>query len=365
MPAETDARTVKIPISKPQIGDAEVRAALDVLRSGQLVSGRRVAEFEAAVARYQGAQFGIATSNGSSALVVALLAHGIGPNDEVIVPAFTFFATASSVIAVGATPVFADIDPKTFNLSPDSLRRAISDQTRAVIPVHLFGQLAAMDAIAELTHSAGLALIEDAAQAMGAETPSGQRAGAWGSACLSFHPSKNMTTTEGGMIVTSDPKVAERARQIRNQGRGKDGQHMLVGSNYRLTELCAAIGLEQLKRLPGFERARQANAAQLDESLPSVQRPYRLPGSRHVFQQYTVRTSHRDQLLKRLHTAGVDARIYYKRPLHLEPAFAQTARAGDDLSEAERAALEVLSLPVHPAVTSKQLALISQLVAEE
>ena len=238
---------MQVDIAKPVIGDPEIEAVVAVLRSGRLIQGPLVAQFETRFAQYHGASFGVAVCNGTVALTAALMAHGIGPGDEVLVPAFSFFATASSMLSVGARPVFVDIDEQSFNLDVDDARSKIGPRTRAIMPVHLYGLPADMEAIATLASEHGLALLEDSAQAHGARI--GRRSvGTWGTAAFSFYPSKNMTTSEGGMVLTNDAGVAERLRLIRNQGMSAQYQHELLGFNFRMTELCAAIGLQQLER---------------------------------------------------------------------------------------------------------------------
>ncbi len=356
---------MKVPISKPLLGESEIQAAVEVLQSGQLIMAERVRAFERQLAAYQGVQHAVATSNGTTALIAALLAHEIGPGDEVVLPAFTFFATASAVVSVGARVAFADIDPQTYTLCPDSVERAISPKTRAVIAVHLYGQLAAMPRITELCAQRGLALIEDAAQAQGAslvDTAQPSKAGSWGSACLSFHPSKNMTTMEGGAVLTNDASIAERLRRIRNQGRDELGQHLMLGSNYRMTELSAAIGLEQLKRLPEFEQRRIRNAQYLNEHLVGVETPFVRSGYHHVYQQYTIRCTARDRLQQALREAGVDARVYYAQPLHRQPALSAHCHTPFTLTETDRACQELLSLPVHPSMTEADLELVADTV---
>jgi perosamine synthetase len=350
-----------IEIARPVLGDAEKQAVLEVLDSGQLVQGARVAEFERRFAAAHGARHGIATSSGSTALTVALLAHGIGPGDEVIVPSFSFFATASSVLATGARPVFADIEPETFTLSVHAADAALSPRTRAILPVHLYGHPAELPAFADLCARRGLALIEDAAQAHLAAID-GRCVGTWGTAAFSFHPSKNMTTTEGGMVLTNDDVLAERMRLLRNQGMRTRYLHELVGSNFRMTEVCGAIGLVQLGRLPELTAARARNAAHYDERLAGVRIPGTRPGVRHVFHQYTVRVPaglDRDDVAARLRDRGIDARVYYPRGIHQQPALTSgrgdAGRDAPTLPETERACREVLSLPVHPRLTRTDL----------
>jgi dTDP-4-amino-4,6-dideoxygalactose transaminase len=352
---------MNVSIAKPILGDEEKQAALEALSSGQLSQGPRVAEFERAFAAYHGALHGVATSNGTTALTTALMAHGIGPGDEVIVPSFSFFATASCVLSVGATPVFVDIDPGTFCMSPVAAEAAITARTRAIMPVHLYGLPAEMPHFEALCRERGLVLLEDSAQAHGAKIED-RSVGTFGTAAFSFYPTKNMTTTEGGMVLTNDPTIAERMRMIRHQGMSAQYLHEVVGSNFRMTDPCAAIGLVQLRRLPGWQDKRRANAAFFDRELRGVTVPTAPAGRHHVYHQYTVRVRpgvDRDAVLRRLNERGVGARVYYPLPIHEQPVFAR--RTGYEalvLPETERATREVLSLPVHPSLTDEELAYV-------
>jgi dTDP-4-amino-4,6-dideoxygalactose transaminase len=355
----------RLEIAAPALGPEEREAVLEVLDGRKLVKGERVEAFENAFANLHGARHGVAVSSGSTALLAALLAHGIGPGDEVIVPSFSFFATAAAVVLAGATPVFADIDAATFCLSPDAATAAVTARTRAVMPVHLFGLPADLPRFVELAERRGLVLLEDAAQAHGASI-GGRRVGTFGTAAFSFYATKNMTTLEGGMVLTNDADIARRVRLVRNHGREGSSPHLLVGSNFRLHELGAAIGLVQLARLPGWNAARRANARYLSERLRGVELPVEPPGREHVFQQYTVRAadqSARDALTAHLAAAGITARAYYARPIHEEPALA--GRLGHQplhLPETKRASEQVLSLPIHPGLNEGDLERIARAV---
>ncbi|MDY7042585.1 MAG: DegT/DnrJ/EryC1/StrS family aminotransferase, partial [Chloroflexota bacterium] len=251
-----------IAIAKPLMGAEEKQAVLAVLDSGMLAQGDRVAEFEEAFAAFCGVKHAIATSSGTTALHVALLAHGIGPGDEVITTPFTFIASANSVLYVGAKPVFVDIDPTTFNLDPAKIEAAITPRTKAILPVHLFGLPCEMPAISVLAKEHGLAVIEDACQAHGADIK-GRRAGSFGTGCFSFYPTKNITTAEGGMITTDADDIAEHARLIRSHGMRRRYYHESLGYNFRMTDIHAAIGLAQLPKLESFNERRIANARYL------------------------------------------------------------------------------------------------------
>lgn len=354
-----------IDIAAPTLGEAERRAVEAVLASGEFVKGRRTEAFEAAFAAAHGARHAVATNSGATALLAALLAHGIGRGDEVIVPSFSFFATASCVLGAGAVPVFADIDAATFCLSVEAAEAAITSRTKAVMPVHLFGQPAAMAGFEELCARRGLLLLEDAAQAHGAKV-GGRSVGSFGTAAFSFFATKNMTTLEGGMVLTNDASVARRVRMQRNHGRDGGALHEIAGSNFRMSELAAAIGLVQLGRLPDLNARRRENARELGRTLAGVELPREAAGTTHVFHQYTVRVppgADRDGFVRALNAAGVGARVYYATPIHRQPAILNggpTARS--DLPETERASREVVSLPVHPRLAAADLARIGHTV---
>lgn len=358
-----------IRIAQPLIGPEEEAAVLAALRSGQLVQGERVARFEEAFARYLGVRHAVALSSGTAALEVALLAHEVGPGDEVLVPAFTFPATANAVLRVGARPVLVDITSDAFVLDPQAAERALTPQTRAVIPVHLYGHPCDMDAIRALAGARGLVVIEDACQALGASWR-GRPVGAFGTGCFSFYATKQITTGEGGMLVTDDDEVARRARLLRNQGEaGTDGLETrpyrteLLGANFRLTELAAALGLAQLPKLDGWSERRRANAAWLSDHLEGVVTPIERPGAHHVYHQYTVRATARDRLLQALRAQEIEAVVYYPRALHQQPLY-QRLGMGGSFPVAEHAAREVLSLPVHPALSPDDLERIAAAVNE-
>ncbi len=345
-----------IHISKPQIGEEEKQAVMQVLESGQLAQGPRVKEFEDRFAAWCGTRFAVAVSSGTTALHVALLAHGIGPGDEVITTPFSFIASANCILYAGATSVFADIEPDYFMLDPQDVEKKITPRTKAIIPVHLFGQAADMAGLSALADKYNLAIIEDACQSHGAKFH-GQTVGAWGTACYSFYPTKNMTTIEGGMITTDDEGVAERARLLRNHGSPKRYLHESLGFNFRMTDLQAAIGLTQLKKVDQWNRLRQKNAAYLSSKLaglPGIRVPKVREGCEHVFHQYTIRAENRDALLEKLAAKGIGVGVYYPIPIHQQPLYRQ-AGYNDSLPVSEAASLSVLSLPVHPALTQPEL----------
>lgn len=348
---------MQIPIAKPFIGEEEKQAVVQVLSSGQLSQGPKVAEFEGAFAAQHGAKHGIATSNGTTALMAAIMAHDIGPGDEVIIPSFSFFATASCVLSTGARPVFADIDLATFNLSPEAAEAAITPKTKAIMPVHLYGQPADMPRFEAICQKHGLVLLEDAAQAHLSHI-NGRHVGTWGTAGFSFYPTKNMTTTEGGMVLTNDDETARKLRMIRAQGMNTQYYHEVIGYNFRMTDMAAAVGLVQLGRLPEWTAKRQANAAYFDELLTSVRTPYSKPGHTHVYHQYTVRVPDgvdRDTVAKRLNERGIGVRVYYPLPIHRQPVFQQMGGYENlHLPETEKATAQVFSLPIYPALTEEE-----------
>jgi perosamine synthetase len=354
-----------ISISHPIIGEEEKAAVLAVLESGQLAQGPKVREFEEQFAQLCGAKFAIATSSGTSALHVALCAHNIGSGDEVVTTSFSFIASANCALFVGARPVFADIEPNFFTIDPGEIRKRITAKTRAIIPVHLFGQPCDMDGIAELAEEHGLAIIEDACQAHGAQYR-GRPLGSWGTACYSFYPTKNMTTIEGGMITTDNPDIAQRARLVRDHGSPKRYLHEVLGYNLRLTDLQAAIGLAQLPKLMQWNAKRQANAAYLTDRLSGVEGVVTPPvreGASHVFHQYTIRARDRDTMLAKLARRGIGTGVYYPLPIHLQPLYRQLGYE-QSLSATETASREVLSLPVRPSLTQAELETIVEAVLE-
>ncbi len=339
-----------IPIAKPLIGEEEKAAVMAVLDSGTLAQGPKVAEFEAAFAALVGVRHAIATSSGTTALHLALLAHDIGPGDEVITSPFTFISSANAILFTGAKPVFADIEPDSYNVDPVSIEAKITRRTKALLPVHLFGNPCEMDAIMDVAARHGLAVIEDAAQAHGA-TFEGRPVGSFGTGCFSFYPTKNVTTGEGGMITTDDEAIAERCRLLRNHGMKRRYHHQALGYNFRLTDIQAAIGLAQLDKLEQFNRQRVANAHYLTAHLRHVVTPSVRPGTRHVFHQYTIRVpGDRDALVAALGQRGIGTGVYYPLPIHHQP-FYRRLGYDDRLPEAEEASRRVLSLPVHPALT--------------
>ncbi|GAA3371530.1 DegT/DnrJ/EryC1/StrS family aminotransferase [Streptomyces sannanensis] len=359
-----------IPAARPVIGEEEIEAAVAVLRSGRVVQGPEVAAFEEGFSELVQGRHCVAVNSGTSALHLLLLALGIGPGDEVIVPSFSFAASANSVRLVGADVVFADIEPGTFCLDPAAVEAAITPRTAAIMPVHLYGHPAAMDKIMAIADKHKLAVVEDACQAHAAAL-NGTPVGAFGSGgTFSFYPTKNMHSLEGGMITTGDAEIARTLRLLRNQGMEQRYANEIVGANMRLTDVAAAVGRVQLSKLPAWTEQRIANAAYLSENIsaPNVITPSVAEGARHVYHQYTVRVQgDRDAAMRKLTEAGIGNAVYYPTPIHrLKPYWEPDQKAGRnwDLPETERAAAEVVSLPVHPSLSEGDLERIVTAVNE-
>jgi perosamine synthetase len=349
-----------IPAAKPEIGDAESAAVERVIRSGMLAQGPEVAAFEQEFAQIVGGLHSVAVNSGTSALHMGFLAAGIGGGDEVIVPSFSFAATANAVALTGATPVFADIELDHFCLAPAAVEAAITPRTRAIMPVHLYGHPANLPELAAIAERHDLLLFEDAAQAHAASI-AGRPVGTWGVAnSFSFYPTKNMTSGEGGMITTPSADVARQARLLRNQGMERRYENEVVGFNTRMTDIHAAIGRVQLTRLAEWTAKRQANAAFLSAGIEGVVTPAIADGAEHVFHQYTIRVvdHDRDAFAAALAERGVASGVYYPTPIHRLPSFGQDL----DLPQTEFAARQVLSLPVYPALTEGELVTIVEAV---
>jgi len=359
----TSGAVTMIPAAKPMIGDEE-RAAVDrVLRSGMMAQGPEVKAFEEEFSHHVDGRHCIAVNSGTSALHLGFIAAGIKAGDEVIVPSFSFAATANSVALAGGTPIFADIDPRTFNMDPAHVESLITPRTKAIMPVHLYGHIAAVDQFEAMCKKHNIMLIEDSAQAHLASM-NGRPSGAWGTvASFSFYPTKNMTSGEGGMITTDNADIARMLRLLRNQGQEVIYQNEVVGFNNRMTDIHAAIGRVQLRKLPAWTVQRQKNAAYLSANLQGVIAPYVAPNTTHAFHQYTVRipgedAAKRDHFMAAIRERGIGCGVYYPTPIHRLPSF----RLELDLPETEKVIKECVSLPVHPSLTQKDLEKIVSVV---
>ncbi len=340
-----------IPAAKPIVGKEEQEAVQQVLASGMISQGPEVEKFETEFSELVENQKCIAVNSGTSALHLGLLAAGVGPGDEIIVPSFTFAATGNAVALTGANPVFVDIEPNHFCINPEAVEAAIGPKTAGIMPVHLYGHPAAMIELQEIADKYGLILFEDAAQAHAASLR-GKPVGAMGTvAAFSFYPTKNMTSGEGGMIVTSDPEIERKCRLLRNQGMEQRYMNEIIGFNTRMTDIHAAIGRVQLKKLPDWTKTRQRNAQYFDSALSDVTTPKVADGATHVYHQYTIRSERRDQLAVQLSEKNIGSGVYYPTPVHRLPSFASDL----ELPETEAAAASVLSLPVHPSLSEEDL----------
>lgn len=364
-----------IPINQPSIGKEEIDAVTEVLRSGILTekSGRgpRVLQFEKEFAKFIGAKHAIAVSSGTAALHSSLLASGIQSGDEVVVPSFTFSATAGAVALAGGKLAFADIDADTYCITAESIEAVLTRGTKAIIPVHMYGLCTDMDPIIELAHNRGIVVIEDAAQAHGAEY-NGRKVGSLGDmTCFSFYPGKNMTTGEGGMITTNDDDLAEQLKRIRTHGEERPYWVARQGHNYRMPEIAAAIGAVQLKKLPGFLQERRNHAEFMSEKLGVLGKlvmPREPTGRKHAWYLFTPRlrganAGKRNKLVEKLRSKNIACSVYYESPVHMLPYYRelQSARRSA-LPETERACRQVFSLPVHPMMKQNELQYVAEAV---
>jgi perosamine synthetase len=354
-----------IPIAKPIIGNEEIKAVEDVLASGMLTQGESVKRFEEEFSKYLGVKSSVAVSNGTVALDLALKALDLEPGDEVVSPAFTFIATANSILYQGLKPVFADVDPKTFNIDPESLSEKITPKTKAVVGVHLYGHPFDLKAVQQICDDKGLILVEDCAQAHGAEFD-GKKVGSFGLGCFSFYPTKNMTTGEGGMITTNDDDIAARLRLLRNHGDMGKYNHVILGYNYRMMNLQAAIGLVQLGRLEEFTSKRIGNAEFLNRNIKiqGITTPHKAANVRHVYHQYVVRVeddfpASREKLMDFLQKKGIASAIHYPKPIYEQPLYREIKRDWPRCPSAEDVSRRVLSLPVHPSLKQEDLEYIA------
>lgn len=349
----------------------EVLEVLDqVMGSSRFILGDNVKKLEEDVAKYSNVAYGIGCGNGSDAIHIALQAMGVGPGDEVITTAFTFFATGGAIVRAGATPVYVDIDPVTFNINPEKIEAAITENTKAIIPVHLYGQMADMERISEIAKKHNLGVVEDAAQAIGAKH-NGKSVGELGSAATySFFPTKNLGAYgDGGMLVTDDADIAEKSRVIRVHGSKPKYYHHVLGYNSRLDELQAAVLNVKFPHLDRWSDLRRDKASTytslLKEKLGDlVVTPVEKEGNHHVFHQYTLRVENRDELQNYLKEQGVATMVYYPLPLHIQPVFADLGYKEGDLPETEKAAREAISLPMFPELKTEQQEYVVAKIAE-
>jgi len=355
-----EVETLKtIPIAAPQIGDEERRAVMAVLDSGQLAQGPVVAEFEREFASWCGVEHALAVNSGTAALHLLMLAYGVKEGDEVITSPFTFIASANAALFVGARPVFVDIEPETYCLDPEKLEAAITPRTRVIMPVDLYGHPAALAELREIADRRGVILIEDACQAHGAAIGGAKAGGLGVSATFSFYPTKNITTGEGGMVTTPDADVAKKVDMLRQHGAAQRYHHDLLGYNFRLTDIAAAIGREQLKKVDRWNEARRRNASLLDEGLAGtagIKTPRERPGYRHAYHQYTILVAgDRDRFQAGLRELGVGTAVHYAVPVHRQPLYVNLGYGSVSMPVAEHAAAHVLSLPVHPGLSESDL----------
>lgn len=361
---------MKINIAQPQIGKEEIKAVTKVMKSGVIAQGPKVAELEEKFAKFIGVKFAIATSSGTTALHVALLAHGIGPGDEVITSPFTFIASANSILYTGARPVFVDIEEETFNLDPERIEKAITKKTKAIMPIHLYGSSCDMTKIMAIGKKHKLVVIEDACQSHGAEWKN-KKVGSFGTGTFSLYPTKNMTTGEGGMITTNDKDAYEKACLIRAHGSKVRYYHDILGYNFRMTDIGAAIGVEQLKKLPKFNKTRQKNAGYLYKNLSGIKgliTPYIDKNVIHVFHQYTIRITpefglSRDEVNKKLNEAGIGTAVFYPLPINEQKVYIGLGYKSNT-PIAKKISQEVLSLPVHPGLKESDLKYIVRTILD-
>jgi perosamine synthetase len=356
---------MKIPIVNLKLPESVISQAADVLRSGQWIDGSNVHKLEERFAQFCGVKYCRAVCNGTAGLMTMMGISKIGPGDEVIVPSFSFIATANCVKFVGATPVFAEIDPKTFTIDPNSVKQKITSHTKAIMPVHLYGLCADMGALGELSREHRIPILEDAAQAHGATIKS-KKAGSFGlSAGFSLYPTKNMFSGgEGGLITTNDSELFNEISLYMNHGQAKKYYHTSLGFNFRMSELNAVIALYTLEQLPIWNRQRQSHAKTLSDQLsdiPQIQTPFIPPNFTHVFHQYTIRTTQRDKIITALQKEDIGFGIHYSIPIHKQPYYL-SQNPDAFLPETDRAAKQVLSLPIHPALTDEQLHFIADII---
>jgi len=362
---------ISIPISQPIIGDEEIRAVVEVLKSGMLRQGPKTALFESMFSRLVGAEYACATNSGTASLHMAYMAT-IDKGDEAIVPDFTFFATASTIVLSGGVPVFVDVDPRTFNIDPEEVKERITNRTKAIVPVHLYGNSADLKPILDIAEDKDLIVISDAAQALGTKY-NGKDVGSYPDiVCYSFYPTKNITTCEGGMITTGDRELNEKFKALRDHGQSSRYLHTSLGLNYRMTDLHAALGIEQLKKLEWFLEKRRSNADYLTENLKgteAVETPYVKENVTHSFNQYTIKLNQeklscsRDEFAEALNAENIGSAVHYPKPLHLQPIFMKLLHTREGTCPvSEELSRRVLSIPVHPSLTESDLQSICEAI---
>lgn len=365
-------KSTYIPICNPNISNDDVRQVAESVRSGWLNESKKVREFENRFKDYIGSKYAVAMFNGTVALHSMLLACGIGKGDEVIVPSLTFISTVTSLLYVGAKPVFADIEPATFTIDPQDIKRKITKRTKAIIAVHYGGQPADLGAILNISRKNNLALFEDAAEAHGAEYKS-VKVGNFGKASMfSFTPTKVISTGEGGMITTGEKRIADRLRLLKNHGQTKQYVHTILGYNYRMTEMQGALGISQLGRLEKFISMRRKNAKYLTDNLKDVEgiiTPFEAANRRHIYMMYTIKVDdknssiNRDTLMRQLYARGIESKIYFP-PVHLQRIFKKMGSSSSRLPVTEQSAKQILSLPVYPNLTKNNLDYIINSIKE-
>ncbi len=358
-----------ISIAKPLIGEAEINRVVEVMRSGQLAFGPLVEEFERGLAAYSGYKHAVTTTNGTTALHTSMAALGITKGDEVIIPDFTFIATANTPRFVGAKPVFVDVDAASFNISPEAVEAALTPKTKAIVAVSLYGQAYDVDALRAIARAHDLKLVSDNAQAIGAKWRD-KRNFADDCAIMSFYPTKNATTGEGGAVLTDDDALAQRCREFRNHGQSAQYEYKGFGHNFRMTSLCAAIGIEQLKKVDGFTASRRKNAAQYNDLLKpaaekgKIELPQEDERCFHVYHQYTIKCKRgqrdRDALREFLKSRQIGSGVYYPAPLHSLPTFGLRAKT----PVTKKLCGEVLSLPIHPALSEEDVRTVAAAIKE-
>jgi perosamine synthetase len=361
-----------IKISAPIIEAEEIQAATEVLKSGFLTQGPKVRELEAAFANYCGSKHAIAVSSGTAAIHASLIAAGIGRGDEVITTPYSFIATINPILVVGAKPILVDIEPDTFNINPDLIKKAITNKTKAIIPVDLYGQPADYAAIKAIAEEAGLVIIEDACQSVGAEYDSHKTGNLADLGCFSLYATKNIMAGEGGIVTTNNDEYEAKVRRYRQHGMTAQYEYKDVGLNYRMTDLHASIAVEQLKKVTRFNEARKKNAELLDKGLKDVDGliiPPRAKDRSHVFHQYTIRITNgfpldRDKFVAALKDKNIMTGIYYPKPLHFYNHVAELGYKPGDFPESELAAQQSISLPIHPALTTEEIKYIIKVIRE-